>query len=66
MHLYLATDLEAIEDYAGPEPDERIALVRLPVREAIALADAGEVADAKTLLGLATLDRLIARGELSA
>ena len=64
MHLYLATDLSPIEGYTGPEPDERIDLVRLPVREAIAMADRGEIEDAKTLIGLFWLDRLLARGEI--
>lgn len=66
MHLYLATDLTPIEGYAGPEPDERITLVRMPVRDAIALAGSGGVEDAKTLLGLLWLERLVARGELTA
>jgi 8-oxo-dGTP pyrophosphatase MutT (NUDIX family) len=66
MHLYLATDLSPIDGYAGPEPDERIDLVRVPVRDAIDMADRGEIEDAKTLLALFWLDRLLARGELTA
>jgi len=66
MHLYLATDLSAIEGYAGPEPDERIDLVRMPVRDAVAMADRGEIEDGKTLIGLFWLDRLLARGEITA
>ena len=66
MHLYLATDLTPIEGYAGPEPDERIDLVRVPVREAIAMADRGDIEDGKTLIGLFWLDRLLARGEVTA
>jgi ADP-ribose pyrophosphatase len=65
MHLYLATDLAPIEGYAGPEPDERIAIQRIPVAQAIALADSGAIEDAKTLLGLFWLERLVARGELA-
>ena len=51
MHLYLATGLEPIEGYSGPEPDERLRLERLPWREAVALATAGAIEDAKTLVG---------------
>jgi len=66
MHLYLATDLSPIEGYAGPEPDERIDLVRIPVRDAIAMADRGEIDDGKTLIGLFWLDRLMAQGDIQA
>jgi ADP-ribose pyrophosphatase len=65
MHLYLATDLSPIAGYAGPEPDERIDLVRMPVAEAIALAGRGGFEDAKSLLGLLWLDRLFAEGDLT-
>jgi ADP-ribose pyrophosphatase len=65
MHLYLATDLAAIEDYSGPEPDERIHVVRMPIEEALALADAGAIEDGKTLIGLYWLDRLLRRGEVA-
>lgn len=65
MHLYLATELSALQEYAGPEPDERIAVSRLPYAEAIAMADRGEIADAKTLLGILWVERLLARGELA-
>lgn len=64
MHFYLATDLTPIEGYAGPMPDERISLVRLPFAEAIGMAERSEIADAKTLLGILWIERLLARGEL--
>ncbi len=41
MHLYLATDLVAIDGYAGPDVDERLEVQRLPWREAVAMAEAG-------------------------
>lgn len=66
MHLYLATALTPIEGYAGPEPDERIDLVRVPVRDAIAMADRGDLEDCKTIVALFWLDRLLARGEVRA
>jgi ADP-ribose pyrophosphatase len=58
MHLYLATDLEALEGYDGPDEDEYLDVARMPWREALAMAEAGEVRDAKTLVGLFWLARL--------
>ncbi len=65
MHLYLATGLEPIEGYAGPEPDENLELVRMPIAEALVRAETGGIRDAKTLLGLFWLGRLIDRGEVA-
>jgi ADP-ribose pyrophosphatase len=65
MHLYLATDLSPIPDYSGPDIDEHLALQRIPWREAVAMAGAGEITDAKTLLGLMWLERLVDAGEVS-
>jgi ADP-ribose pyrophosphatase len=64
MHLYLATDLEPLDDYRGPDVDEYLDLVRLPWREAVASAERGEIEDAKTLVGLLWLARLADAGEL--
>ena len=64
MHLYLATDLEPLYDYRGPDEDEYLDLVRMPWREAVAMADDGEIEDAKTLVGLLRLARLADAGEL--
>jgi ADP-ribose diphosphatase len=64
MHLYLATGLEPIADYDGPDVDEYLDLVRLPWPEAVAMADRGEIEDAKTLVGLFWLARIAADGEL--
>lgn len=64
MHLYLATDLEPLDDYRGPDIDEYLDLVRLPWREAVASAERGEIEDAKTLVGLLWLARLADAGEL--
>ena len=58
MTLYLATDLRPVADYAGPEEDEHLHLVRLPWRTALAQAEAGEIQDAKTLIGIFWLARL--------
>jgi ADP-ribose pyrophosphatase len=64
MTLYLAGNLTAIAGYAGPEPDERLDLVRLPWREALALAEAGGIEDAKSLVGIFWLARLAEGGRL--
>lgn len=64
MHLYLATDLQPLDDYRGPDVDEFLDLVRTPWREAVAAAERGEVEDAKTLVGLLWLARLADAGEL--
>jgi ADP-ribose pyrophosphatase len=64
MHLYLARGLTPVDAYEGPEPDERLDLVRLPWREAAELAEGGEIRDAKSLVGIFWLERLSARGEL--
>ena len=62
MHLYLATDLvPAHEDRLGPDDDERLELERLPWPEALAAAERGEIADAKSLVALLWLDRLTLR-----
>ena len=59
MHLYLATDLAPVrDDRLGPDEDERLELHRLPVADAIAAADRGEIADGKSLVALLWLDRL--------
>ena len=64
MTLYLATRLRPQADYRGPEPDERLDLVRMPWRAAVAQAERGAIEDAKTLVGLFWLARLADRGEL--
>jgi ADP-ribose pyrophosphatase len=65
MRLYLATDLEPIEGYAGPEPDENLELVRVPIANALEMAESGGFRDAKTLLGVFWLGRLVERGEVT-
>jgi ADP-ribose pyrophosphatase len=59
MHLYLATDLRLADGQRlGPDEDERLLLERLPWRDALAAAERGEVADAKSLVALLWLARL--------
>ena len=64
MHLYLATGLSPAHlDRLGPDEDERLHLVRLPWRDAVALATDGGIVDAKSILGLLWLERLKTSGE---
>jgi ADP-ribose pyrophosphatase len=64
IHLYLARDLAPLESHPEPALDERLQLVRLPWPEALEMAERGELADAKSLVGLFWLARLAERGEL--
>jgi ADP-ribose pyrophosphatase len=59
MHLYLATDLRAAhEGGLGPDEDERLELRPIAFDEAVAMAEHGEIRDAKSLIGLFWVDRL--------
>jgi ADP-ribose pyrophosphatase len=59
MSLYLATDLRAADtDRLGPDEDERLLVERVPWSAAIAMADRGEILDAKSLVALLWLARL--------
>lgn len=64
MHLYVATGLTAVDDGSrlSPDEDEELELRHVPVGEAFSLVEAGEIVDAKTILGLLWLDRLRASG----
>jgi ADP-ribose pyrophosphatase len=59
MHLYLATDLRPAhpDERLGPDEDEHLRLERMPFADAIAAVERGEIADAKSILGLLWLDR---------
>ncbi len=59
MHLYLATGLEHVRDTLGEDEDEQLELVRMPWRGAVELAASGGVHDAKSLVGLFWLERLM-------
>ncbi|SMB98546.1 ADP-ribose pyrophosphatase [Thermanaeromonas toyohensis ToBE] len=50
MHLFLATELSPRE--AAPDQDEFLQIVALPLEEALEKVRKGEIADAKTILGL--------------
>jgi ADP-ribose pyrophosphatase len=64
MHLYLATDLTPVDGYAGPAADELLELETIPWREALAMAERGEVRDAKTLVAVFWLARLADGGDV--
>src|SRR5437868_6191159 len=61
MWVYLATELT--ETAAGPEEDELLEVVRLPLTRALDMIAAGEIEDAKTIIGLTmTAARIKAAG----
>jgi ADP-ribose pyrophosphatase len=62
MHLYLATELTAADPDGrlGPDEDERLMLEWRPWQEAVSLAERGVVRDAKSIVGLFWLARVMA------
>ena len=50
VHLFVATDLEAVP--MAPEPDEYIEVLTLPLAEALAMVRSGRIPDGKTQLAL--------------
>jgi ADP-ribose pyrophosphatase len=60
MHCFLATGLMPM-DGARPDPDERIEVVAMPLAEAIARVDSGEICDAKTIAALLLAERSLSR-----
>jgi hypothetical protein len=67
MHLYLATGIAGAvgDDQLTPDEDERLELRHVPLAEALAMVDRGEISDAKSILGIQWLDRLRQAGELA-
>jgi ADP-ribose pyrophosphatase len=61
MHLFVATDLEAVG--AAREPGEEIENLVVSWQEAMELVESREIQDAKTIVGLLLYDRLRSRGE---
>lgn len=60
MFLYLCEDL--VQGPTDHMPDERLEVVILPWREALAMALDGRIRDAKSILGILVCDRLRDRG----
>lgn len=59
-HLFLATDLtEVPRELHGPE-EEHMEVVRLPLAEALAMVDRGEIDNAMAVIGLLLADRRLA------
>jgi len=60
MHLYLATDLAPAhpDERLGPDEDEHLRLERRAFADAVAAVDAGEIGDAKSIVGLLWVERL--------
>jgi ADP-ribose pyrophosphatase len=63
MHLYLATDLRPAHpaERLGPDADERLLLEWRPWQDAVAAVERGEIRDAKSIVGLFWLARLLDR-----
>jgi ADP-ribose pyrophosphatase len=59
MHLYFATELtSAHADGLQPDEDERLELEPMPFAEALAMAERGDIHDAKTMVGLLMVARI--------
>ncbi len=57
--IFLATDCEPVDhDRQGPE-EESMGLLHLPLVDALAMIDRGEINDAKTVVGLLATDRRV-------
>ncbi|HYI23746.1 MAG TPA: NUDIX hydrolase [Candidatus Limnocylindrales bacterium] len=65
MHLYLATDLSADPAWDGPEPDERLIQTLMPLGELVAMAERGEIRDAKTIIGIYMTVELARAGKVA-
>jgi ADP-ribose pyrophosphatase len=62
MHLYIATELTSADPDGrlGPDEDERLILEWRPWQEAVRLAESGGIRDAKSIVGLFWLARVMA------
>jgi ADP-ribose pyrophosphatase len=60
MHVFLAEGLE--EAHAEPDADEDIVVVRMPLAEAVGLAERGELRDAKTIAAILLAGRRLGVG----
>lgn len=59
MYLYLAHQLSS--GTASPEDDELIQVESVPLTEALAMVESGEIIDAKTIIGLLRTERILKR-----
>jgi 8-oxo-dGTP pyrophosphatase MutT (NUDIX family) len=64
LHLFVATGLSPVERRThGPEEDH-MDVVEMPLAEAVALITAGGLHDAKSIIAVLMLDRMVRDGEL--
>jgi 8-oxo-dGDP phosphatase len=62
LELFVATDLQDVAAEAhGPE-EQHMEIVELPLAVALEMVERGEITDAKTVIGLLLVDRMLARG----
>jgi ADP-ribose pyrophosphatase len=59
LHCFLAEDLSPAP--SRPDPDERIAVVRVSLDRALELVDQGEISDAKSIAGVLLAARRLDR-----
>jgi ADP-ribose pyrophosphatase len=66
MHLYLATGIAGADadSRLSPDEDERLVLVHCSIPDALAMVEAGDITDAKTILGVLWVERLARNGEV--
>ena len=59
LHVYLATDLRHVgREMHGPE-ESHMEVFTVPLAEAVSMVVSGEIADAKSTIGLLLTDRLV-------
>jgi 8-oxo-dGTP pyrophosphatase MutT (NUDIX family) len=64
LHLFVATDLTVVPPQPhGPE-EQHLEVVHIPLGEALAMVDRGEIRDAKTIIGLLLVARRLVGGDL--
>lgn len=66
LHIYLATDLqESPTGHKREEGESSMTVLMMPLSDAVAMAERGELPDAKTIVGLFLADRRIHHGSRS-
>jgi ADP-ribose pyrophosphatase len=58
IHLFVATDLKSISAPENGDEDENIEIVELSLTKALNKLNSGEIADAKTIIGLLLVSRV--------
>jgi ADP-ribose pyrophosphatase len=63
VHVYLATDLTAVERQThGPE-EAHSDVLHIPLSDALAMVERGEIRDSKTVIGLLLTERRLREGD---